>query len=487
MSNTPIAANDPEHDASYAVICARDARFDGLLFVGVATTGVYCRPICPAKTPRKTRCTFYRSAAEAEQAGFRACFRCRPELAPGSASVDASERLGRLAVARIEAGFLNEQGIDALADNLGVSDRHLRRVLSRELGVTPVMLAQTRRLAVAKQLLHDTSLSLADIAFAAGFGSVRRFNAVFLDRFGRAPSTLRRAKGERAREGDEAADESAIGQAGAITLRLDYRPPLDWERLIAFLAARALPGIEKVEAGIYHRVVFGPAGELAGHLSVAPDPKRAALRVTLDAELVPRLVDIVARTRRLFDLDAHPARVAEHFADDALLGPCVARLPGLRVPGAFEPFETAVRAILGQQVSVRAATTLAGRLVARFGAPTPERMAAATIDELCAQGLTGARAATLQTLARAVLDGRVSFTTIDPEATIAALDDLPGIGPWTANYIAMRALAWPDAFPAEDLGVKKALGLTAKKSIEARAVAWRPWRAYAVMHLWHSL
>ncbi len=469
-----------EHDASYAVIVARDVRFDGLLFVGVATTGVYCRPICPAKTPGKARCHFFRSAAEAEQAGFRACFRCRPELAPGSASVDANTRLGRLAVARIEAGFLNGQGVDVLAAHLGVSDRHLRRVLASELGVTPVMLAQTRRLAVAKQLLQDTPLSHADIAFSAGFGSVRRFNAAFLERFGRAPSSLRRAR--------SGADDSAARSAeGAITLRLDYRPPLEWERLCAFLAARALPGIERVEDGVYHRVVFDRAGGVAGDLAVSPDSARAALQVRLSPGLVPRLVDIVARVRRLFDLDAHPARVAEHFADDAVLGPCVRRLPGLRVPGAFEPFETAVRAVLGQQVSVRAATTLAGRVVARFGAPTPDKIAVATIDELCALGLTRARAATLQTLARAVVEGRVSFASLDPEDTIAALDALPGIGPWTAHYIAMRALAWPDAFPAGDLGVKKALGLTGLRAIEERAAAWRPWRAYAVMHLWHSL
>ncbi|MCC6622887.1 MAG: helix-turn-helix domain-containing protein [Deltaproteobacteria bacterium] len=470
MTTADPTPQSPDDDARYAAVRARDSRFDGLVFVGVTTTGVYCRPICPAKTPGRSRCRFFRTAAAAERAGFRACLRCRPELAPGSAAVDAVQRLGRLAAARIDQGAMNDARLGALADELGVSERHLRRVVLHELGVTPVELAQTRRLAVAKQLLHDTALPLADVAFAAGFGSVRRFNATFRAKTGRAPSEIRRTRA--ATDGD------------GLVLRLDYRPPLDWPTLCAFLGARALPGIEAVEDGVYRRTIMFDGRAEA--LSVEPDPGRAALRVHPSSGLAPRVVDVVARVRRLFDLDARPDRIATDLGADPLLAPLVARRPGLRVPGAFDPFETAVRAVLGQQVSVRAATTLAGRLVARLGPPTPEALAAATIDDLRALGITSARAETLRMLARAVADGRVRFEAVDPEATIARLEALPGIGPWTAHYLAMRALAWPDALPAGDLGVKKALGMTSERAIRARAERWRPWRAYAVMHLWHA-
>lgn len=473
--------HDRDHDRDYAAISARDARFDGLLFVGVTTTGVYCRPICPARTPARSRCRFFKSAAEAERDGFRACLRCRPELAPGVAqgiaSVDARARIGRLALAHLDDGA--GEGLAAVAAAIGVSERHVRRVLTAELGVSPIEWLQTRRLAMAKQLLHDTSWPLAQIAFASGFSSVRRFNAAFRERFARTPSSLRRP---------------GAGATDAVTLRLDYRPPLDWETLCTFVGARALPGLERVErdpaSGVltYERALHEQrAGGGTTTLRVAPDPERAALRLTLVGDVGARVFDLVERVRRMFDLDAHPAAVGEHLAADPLLAPLVARRPGLRVPGAFEPFETAVRAVLGQQVSVRAATTLAGRYVARFGAPRAEVLAEAPLEALLALGVTTARARTLQTLARAVRDRVVTLEPgADPEATIAALVALPGIGPWTASYIAMRALAAPDAFPAGDLGIKKALGLTNERAIIARAQAWRPWRAYAVMHLWHA-
>ena len=458
-------------DAQYAALVARDVRFDGVLYVGVTTTGVYCRPICPAKTPGRSRCRFFASAHAAEHAGFRACFRCRPELAPGTkdvASVDASSRLVQLALGRLGASEPTAATLAELAHELGVSDRHLRRVFMSELGVTPIALVQSRRLALAKQLLHDTSLSLAQVAFSAGFGSVRRFNAAFVERFGRAPSSLRRA----------------TTRDAELVLRLDYRPPLDWDLLCSFLKLRALPGIERIEDGVYWRSLTARDGTPA-ELRVQRDPTRHALRVSLSPALADDIGDIVARVRRLFDLDAQPDKIAAHFAADPILGPCVAARPGLRVPGAYEPFEMALRAILNQQVSVRAAITLAGRVVARFGAPTAEKLAVATSDELRALGLTQARAATLQTLSRALVERRVSFDCVDPEATMAALVALPGIGPWTANYVAMRGLAWPDAFPVGDLGIKKALGVTSDKAMLAHAEAWRPWRAYAVMHLWH--
>ncbi|MFO0748448.1 MAG: AlkA N-terminal domain-containing protein [Myxococcota bacterium] len=464
----------------YRALTARDRRFDGVFFVGVATTGVYCRPICPARTPRADRCTYFARPAEAEQAGFRACFRCRPEVAPGRADVVAIPRLVRRALALIDAGAMNEGSADALAERLGVTSRHLRRALTDELGVTPVELAQTRRLALAKQLLQDSALPLVDVAFAAGFASVRRFNALFRARFGRPPSEVRRQHAD----GDGAT-------AAVLPLRLDYRPPLDWDALLAFLAARALPGLETIEPaaagepGVYRRVVT--IGDVSGAITVRPDPARPALRAELDLALARHAMPIAARLRRLFDLDAQPDHVRDVLAADPMMAPRVARRPGLRVPGAFDGFEMAVRAVLGQQVSVRAATTFAARLVARFGPPRADAMAALSVDELRGIGLTGARAATLLGLARAVASGAIDLEAADPEAVVAALEALPGIGPWTAQYIAMRAVHWPDAFPAGDLGVRKALGMPPPREVLALAEAWRPWRAYAVMHLWSDL
>lgn len=468
-TRSPIPTAEPL--ALYAAVRARDPRFDGVIYVGVSTTGIYCRPICPVKTPGPDRCTFYRSAAEAERAGFRACLRCRPELAPGhrSTSVDALATLARAAVARIDQGFLNDHSVDALATELGVTARHLRRTLLEVVGVGPLELAQTRRLALAKQLLQDTALGLADIAFAAGFGSVRRFNATFREVFGKPPSQIRR--------GPIPADD-------LITLTLDYRPQLDFEALLNFFAARAFGTLESVENATYRREVH--LEDLRGHLTVQRHPTREALQVGVSGSLAPRLMELVVRVRRQFDLDASPGAIHDHFANDPTLGPLVRARPGLRVPGAFDPFESSVRAILGQQVSVKAATTLATRLLARFGPPTPAGLAAHPPETLRTIGLTQRRAETLSTFARAVADGQVDLGDSDPERTIARLEALPGIGPWTAHYMAMRALAWPDAFPASDLGVLKALGVTTGKAAESRATPWRPFRAYAVLHLWHA-
>lgn len=473
-------------DTCYRALEARDGRFDGVFFVAVSTTGIYCRPVCRARTPGRDRCAFYGSAAAAERAGFRACFRCRPELAPGSGPTAALPRLVEGAVARIEAGFLNHGDVDALAAELGVSGRHLRRAMEAELGISPVELAQTRRLALAKQLLQDTALPLAEVAFASGFQSVRRFNALFQERFGRAPSSIRREHG-------------AAAAAGTLALRLDYRPPLDWDALLAFLAGRATAGVERIEGGVYRRTVR--LGEARGWIAVRHDERRRALIVDVPHALAGALMPLSARLRALFDLDAHPAAVAAQLGGDPLLADAVRRRPGLRVPGAFDGFETTVRAILGQQVSVRAATTLSGRLAARFGDPveapvdglathfpTPERLAAASEDEVATLGMPGARARALLAVARAAASGEVQLDRPgDPEAAMAALCALPGIGDWTAHYVAMRALRWPDAFPAGDLAVRKALGGLRERAAVARAEAWRPWRAYAVMHLWTSL
>lgn len=472
-------------DVCYRALSARDRRFDGMFLVGVATTGVYCRPVCTARTPGRARCSFFASAAEAERAGFRACFVCRPELAPGGAPLDAVPRLVARALARIEAGFLDAGSLDDLAAALGVTGRHLRRAMEAELGVPPVAIAQTHRLARAKRLLHDSALPLAEIALASGFRSVRRFNAAFRERFGRAPSAVRRGH---------------AGAAGAaLRIRLDFRPPYDWDRLLAFIGARGIAGVEQVADGVYARTVR--FGTVAGIVRVAPAPGRPWLVAEASLPLAGALAPLVARLRAVFDLDAPPDRIAAHLGRDPLLAPLVLRRPGLRLPGAFDGFESAVRAVLGQQVSVAAATTIAGRIAARFGSalpeapsqalsrlfPTADALAAATPADISAVGLPRARGETVHALARAVASGALDLASgADPEETAARLDALPGIGPWTAQYVTMRALHHPDAFPGDDLGVKKALGLRGAAA-EARSDAWRPWRSYAVMHLWESL
>ena len=473
-------------DGYYRALAARDARFDGLFFVGVSTTGIYCRPICSARTPRRERCAFFSSAAAAEKAGFRACFRCRPELAPGDAGQDALPRLVASAVDRIDQGFLNDHDVDGLAGELGVTGRHLRRAMLQQIGLSPVELAQSRRLALAKRLLQDTRLGLAEVAFASGFGSVRRFNALFRERFGRPPTEMRRAHGS-----------EATGRT--LSLRLDYRPPLDWPSLLAFLGDRATPGVELVGDGVYRRVmeIDGKTGTVA----VRADEARPALWVEVSLSLIHGLMKLVAKLRHLFDLDARPDAISETLARDPLLAPLLARRPGLRVPGSVNPFETTVRAILGQQVSVRGATTLAGRLAQRFGRPlrtddprlhhrfpTAAELAAASVEQIAALGLPRARASTVREVAAAFASDRIvlSGSAAGEEATRALLA-LPGIGPWTAAYVALRAARNPDAFPAGDLGVRRALGDVSAAEAEARAERWRPWRAYAVMYLWSSL
>jgi AraC family transcriptional regulator of adaptative response / DNA-3-methyladenine glycosylase II len=470
-------------DALYQAMVARDPRFDGVFFVAVRTTGIYCRPICPARTPARSRVAFYQTAVEAEHAGFRACFRCRPEVAPGHAPVDAVDTLVAAATTRIAEGALNDHSLDELAAELKVSARHLRRALEARLGVSAVELAQSRRLALAKQLLQDTALPLTDIAFAAGFQSVRRFNAVFAERMGRSPSVLRRAHG---------------GGGQGVTLRLDVRAPYDWDRMLGFLRDRAIPGVETVGDGRYARIVH-----LGGKTGTIEVRFAGRLALTVSPELMPVLMPLVARVRRMFDLDARPDQIAAALGRDKLLAPMLKRRPGLRVPGAIDPFEAAVRALLGQQVSVAAATTLAGRFAAQLGTPfdasatlgtagfrfpTPREVVAAGPERIGKLGLPRTRATAIHTLAGAiargdvVLDGSRALDTF-----VSELVELPGIGPWTAHYLAMRALHLPDAFPAADLGVQKALGMSGAKAAEARAEAWRPYRAYAVLHLWSHL
>ncbi|MDB4961734.1 MAG: DNA-3-methyladenine glycosylase [Myxococcales bacterium] len=489
-------------DARYDALITRDPRFDGVFFVGVSTTGIYCRPICPARTPGRTRCSFYATPVQAEAAGYRACFRCRPELAPGSTdtgSVDAIDTLVMRMTQRIAEGALNDGSVDDLAAELGVTARHLRRASEAKLGVAPIELALSRRLALAKQLIQDTALPITQVAFAAGFRSVRRFNAAFGQRMGSAPTKLRRS--EVARTGD--------GQM--LTLRLDYRAPYDWAQVVGFLRLRAIPGVELVTTATYRRIVHIEG--VCGTIQVQPWAERSALRLDLAPTLIAVLMPLVARVRRLFDLDARPDAIHRVLSREPVLRALVARKPGLRVPGAIDPFEASMRALLGQQVSVAAATTFAGRFAAAFGTPvrrggpgpattlgadadsdalvlrfpTAAEIARRTPAEIAKIGLPAARAFALHSLATAITTGTIRLEgVIDLDRFVADMIELPGIGPWTAHYLAMRALHVPDAFPAADLGVKKALGGTPREA-EARAEAWRPFRSYAVMHLWTSL
>lgn len=482
--NLAMNLND---DNCYRALTARDTRFDGVFFVGVKTTGIYCRPICTARTPGRDRCRFFASAALAERAGFRPCLRCRPELAPGLAPVDHGRSVARAAAARIEAGALNNGGtLDDLAASFDLSGRQLRRVVRNELGVSPIELAQTNRLLLAKRLIAETQLPMTQIAFAAGFDSVRRFNATFRKHYRLTPSTLRRST-------------SKATSDDGLRLMLSYRPPLAWEALLRFLSARAIPGVECVSEGSYHRTV--QVGKYRGWLSVSSVPNRNLLEVNLATGLAPALPSILSRLRNLFDLDARPDKIDSHLAQDPMFAASVQHQPGLRVPGAFDSFELAVRAMLGQQISVSAASTLAGRLAQQFGqpietplaclnriTPLPESLAAAPIAALAGIGLPGARAESLRNLAGVVARREIDLDcSVDPNSVVAQLVELPGIGPWTAEYISMRALRWPDAFPAADLGLVKASRLNSAKELEQRAQNWRPWRAYAAMHLWKSL
>lgn len=468
-------------DACWKALATHDARFDGRFYVGVATTRIYCRPVCSVRTPRRENCRFFASAAAAEARGFRPCLRCRPELAPGHAAIDASSRLAQGAVDLIESGVMDEGGAGRLAERVGVSDRHLRRVFDTEFGVSPVEYAQTHRLLLAKRLLTDTRLPVTDVALASGFASVRRFNALFRERYRMAPSRLRR--------------ESSSGEAAdGLAFELAYRPPYDFDAMLAFLRDRAVAGIESADDASYTRTVAVRRGAQthAGRVTIRHRPRRHSLGVLLSPSLARVVPAVLGRVRHAFDLGADPREIG------AALGDLARAHPGLRVPGTFDGFEIGVRAIVGQQVSVKAARTLLGRLVAAHGTATgmsgegPAHLfpAAATIAalspaDLARVGLVASRARAVHALAVAVDSGAVALEPgADVEATMKALVALPGIGDWTASYVAMRALRWPDAFPAGDLVVKRALGVANAARAEAKSAAWRPWRAYAVMHLW---
>jgi AraC family transcriptional regulator of adaptative response / DNA-3-methyladenine glycosylase II len=474
----------------YRALVARDPRFDGVFFVGVTSTGIYCRPICTVRTPKEANCRFFNTAQETEQAGYRPCLRCRPELAPGNAPVDDSQRIAHAIVARLEEGKLDASaGLDDIARQFELSSRQIRRIVQKELGVPPIQLLLTRRLLLAKQLLTETALPVTEVAFASGFSSLRRFNDAFNIRYRMPPTRLRKS----------ATDDARVTDDGVtLALQLSYRPPYDWNGVLAFLSARALTGIEWVTSESYARTVrFGDA---KGWIRVTQSPKKHALMLELTHSLTPVLPVLLGRVRALFDLDARPDLISKHLARDARLSTAVKGNPGMRVPGAFNGFEMGLRAILGQQVTVKAATTIAGRLVDAFGEPivtpmaqlnrlTPAatRVAGATANDIARLGILAARARCIKALAEAqsskdlCLDG---VTPHDPDDAIKRLTELPGIGQWTAQYIAMRALRWPDAFPKEDIAVRSNLGGVTATQAEELSQTWRPWRSYAVMHVW---
>lgn len=459
---------------------ARDARFDGRFFVGVRTTRVFCRPICPAVPPRERNVDYFPTAAAAAEAGFRACLRCRPECAPGTPAWAGAPTTVARALRLIGDGALEGDNIDALAARLGIGARHLRRLFVEHLGATPIAVAQTRRLLSAKRLIDDTDMPLTAVAMASGYGSIRRFNAAFLASYGRSPRELR---AQRAR---------APQLRSVPRFQLRYRPPFDWDALLAFLAPRAIPGVEAIESGVYRRSIA--IDGTIGWLEVTARD-RAALQLSIEFPDPVHMLRIVSRVRRMFDLDADPMVIDAHLATDPLLRPLVRHRPGLRVPGAWDGFELGVRGILGQQVSVAAATTLAGRLAARFGRPlgqdvaglthvfpSPEHIASADVTVI---GVPARRAEAIRCFAAAVANGDVRFDGgMDAQAFRDRLRQLPGIGEWTAEYVALRGLGDPDAFPADDLGLLRATGLNNGQQLKERAQAWRPWRAYAALHLW---
>jgi AraC family transcriptional regulator of adaptative response / DNA-3-methyladenine glycosylase II len=480
---------DLDHDACYRALCLRDSRFDGRFFAGVKTTGIYCRPICPARTPLSKNVTFFATAAAAQEAGFRPCLRCRPETAPDLGAWRGTSNTVSRALALIELGGLDEAPVDELAGRLGIGERQLRRLFRQHLGASPVAVAQTRRVLLAKQLIHETRLPMAEIAFAAGFGSIRRFNETFVALFGRAPGALRRAS----------KPDVSAGPRGEIALLLRYHPPYDWPDMVEFLRRRAIPGIEIVTADRYARSVL--LDGVQGTVAVEPADYNA-LRATVRFPKLAALPTIIARLRRVFDLAADPVPIAAHLAKDPALAPLVKARPGLRVPGAWDGFELAIRAVLGQQITVTAAVRLAGRLVAAHGQPLaspdgdlthvfprPEALAAADLTSL---GMPRSRAAALSAVAAAaVADPHLFDATCDLDDAIRRLRSIRGVGEWTAQYIALRQLREPDAFPAADIGLIRAMahqdgrGHSSAELLD-RSQTWRPWRAYAAQHLWAS-
>ncbi|HEY1966056.1 MAG TPA: AlkA N-terminal domain-containing protein [Acidobacteriaceae bacterium] len=485
----PLDPASLDTDVCYRALQTRDARFDGRFFTGVTSTGIYCRPICPARTPMRRNCRFFPSAAAAQHAGFRACLRCRPEIAPHSPAWRGTASTVSRAMARIAEGALDgpRASVEQLAASLGVGERQLRRLFDQHVGASPLAVAQTRRVLFAKQLLHETRLPMASVAMAAGFGSIRRFNDTFHALYKRPPSQLRRRS-------------VTASSAAPLILRLSYRPPFDWDALLAFFTPRAIPGVEEVLEGFYRRIVR--VDHHVALIAVSHLPARNALQVEIACDHVPALPLIASRLRRVFDLDADTEAIAAHLSRDRTLAPVVRRQPGLRTPGGWDAFEIAIRAILGQQISVVAARGLAAKLVAlstpplalrdaslTHAFPTPKQLAAADLSTI---GMPAARRATIVALARAAIAQPDLFEAAGTlEESIARLRSIPGIGEWTAQYIALRGLHHPDAFPASDIGILRNAEhlfgkLLSPTQLLARSEQWRPWRGYAAQHLWSA-
>ena len=486
--------SEEERRGMYAAFKAKDTRFDGRFFVGISSTGIYCRPVCRARMPKAENCTYYQTAAAAEQDGYRPCLLCRPELAPGAAATDATASLSRRAARLLEEGCGSGQSLEEMAERLGCTGRHLRRAFAEEYHVSPVQYLQTCRLLLAKGLLTDTDLSVLEVAMAAGFGSVRRFNGLFKKQYRLSPTALRRqAGGERKPQDD-------------ITLAVGYRPPYLWEEMLSFFASRAISGVEAIQNGKYMRTVRLVTAEqkpIYGWISVGKSSSKDALRVTLSASLLPVLPQVMARVRHLFDLYCDPDAVYEVLSDMNRIRPglCV---KGIRLPGCFDPFELAVRAVLGQQITVKAASTLAARFVVAYGRPVQTNIDGLThtfplptdiialegdiSNHLGPLGIPSSRAKTILELAHIFVRGDVCFDLgAQPEVESKKLMGVPGIGSWTAQNIAMRTMGWPDAFLETDAGVKKALAPYTAKELLQMAEAWRPWRSYATINLLNSL
>lgn len=475
---------------AYSALKSRDPRFDGVFFVCVTSTGIYCRPICPVKTPIQKNCRFVESAAAAERAGFRPCLRCRPELAPGAAPVDDAHRIAQLLAQRIQEGKMDDgTSLGNIASQFELSSRQLRRIVQHELGVSPIGLLQTRRLLLAKQLLTETQLPVTEIAFASGFTSLRRFNDAFSKHYRMPPTRLRKVTKEQ---------QDSVDTNDTFTLQLSYRAPYDWQRMLNFLQERMIKDVEYVTDSFYARTIR--IDTHTGWIKVTHTPEKRALMMEFTHSLTPVLPILLERLRNLFDLNARPDVIAEHLKKSKQLKASVSKKPGLRVPGTFDGFEMAVRAILGQQVTVKAATTIACRFANAFGekivtpfpqlsrlSPLPEHVAKTTVDDIAKLGIISARAKSIIALAKTYAAGELQLEAgLNPEKIIQQLIALPGIGQWTAHYIAMCALRWPDAFPKEDIAVRNSLGCVTAKQAEELSQSWRPWRSYAVLHIWYK-
>lgn len=461
----------------------RDPRFDGRFFIGVVTSHVYCRSICPAPTANERNCRYFASAASAAEAGFRPCLRCRPECSPGTPAWMGTSATVSRALRLISESPLEDGGIDALANRLGIGARHLRRLFVQHLGASPLQVVQTRRLHFVKKLIDETSLPMYQVAIAGGFGSVRRFNSIIRQTFRRTPTQLRNL-----------AHQTAEQPENEYVFRLRFRPPFDWGRLLAFLSPRATPGVEAVEDGAYRRTIS--LRGIHGYMEASLENERGALCVRICFPDPSLLFLIVERVRQMFDLNADPLEISNRLGADPCLCREVASKPGLRVPGCWDGFELAVRAVLGQQVTVKVASTLAGQLVQEFGAPMPLRLGLTHLfptprvlagANLAGIGLPSTRAETIQALAAAVDCGKISFSSgADLNAFLLRFRGLSGIGEWTAQYVAMRAFGDPNAFPSSDSGLLRAASARDAKDLERRSRAWSPWRSYAAMYLWQK-